>query len=67
MDDRHMKIIVPKDEFEELAKAFPLLSRSMLYNALAFKSNSVMASVVRCYAVNWVKKAIFLMSPLTNH
>ena len=53
-------ILSDKRDIDRLAAAFPQVTKTSCYNALAFRSHSVMASRIRCYAMNFLASAELL-------
>jgi len=53
-------VIKNKEEFLQLQKEFPLTARRTIYEALSFKSHSLNASLIRCYAMNFLSSAELL-------
>ena len=56
------KISVHKTEMPKLREAFPNVTLKCIYDALSFKSHSLMASRIRCYAMNFLEKSILYQS-----
>ena len=53
-------VIKNKEELQSLYKVFPSLSRPTLYRALSFQTKTVLASRIRCYAMNFLPSAQLL-------
>ena len=57
-------IITDKEELKLLEKVFPSTNKVFIWRALNFKHKSVLASRIRCYAMNFLQSAEYLS---TNH
>ena len=53
-------VIGNKVEFEKLKAAFPSTHKSTIYRALNFQTNTLNASRIRCYAMNFLQSAELL-------
>ena len=53
-------VIGNKVEFEKLKAAFPSTHKSTVYKALRFEAKSLLASRIRCYAMNFLPSAQLL-------
>ncbi len=53
-------VIGNKVEFEKLKAAFPSTHKSTVYKALRFGAKSLLASRIRCYAMNFLPSAQLL-------
>lgn len=56
--DDEMKISVHRKEMKKLREQFPETSVVSIYRALRFETNSMRASVIRCYAMNMLQHSI---------
>ena len=57
-------IITNKEKLRKLHAAFPSTNKVFIWRALNFKHKSVLASRIRCYAMNFLQSAEYLS---TNH
>ena len=53
-------VIKNKEDFDQLKKVFPDTGKSTIYEALNFKYNNLRASLIRCYAMNFLASAELL-------
>ena len=53
-------IITDKEDLKLLKAAFPSTHESAIYKALRFASKSILASRIRCYAMNFLQSAEYL-------
>lgn len=53
-------IITDKADVGKLKESFPLTHKTTIYKALRFEAKSLLASRIRCYAMNFLPSAQLL-------